>query len=160
MANQRVAIPAAGNSTFANFDRRFNLGCFYLRGCLIYAEDSANPAKQLVASRLVSEKYIDGTAVISSQVLQEFYNAATSKLKLDTAFAVERLKFFSKFQIVLPTPELILSATALHRTRSLSFWDAMIVQAAITSGCDTLYSEDMQSGEIVNGVKIKNPFTA
>jgi predicted nucleic acid-binding protein len=125
---------------------------------LIYAEDSSNPAKQLIASRLVSDKYIEGSAVISSQVMQEFYNAAIAKLKLDAAFAVERLKFFSKFQIVLPTPELILSATALHRTRSLSFWDAMIVQAAITSGCDTLYSEDMQAGEVINGVKITNPF--
>jgi predicted nucleic acid-binding protein len=126
---------------------------------LVYAEDSANPQKQLVASRLISEAYINGSAVISSQVMQEFYNAAVGKLKLDAAFAVERLRFFSKFQVVLPTPQLILSATSLHRTRSLSFWDSMIVQAAITSGCDTLYSEDMQSGETIDGVKIKNPFS-
>ncbi len=124
----------------------------------LYAEDSAYPKKQHIASRLISEAYINGSAVISSQVIQEFYNAAVGKLKLDAAFAVERLQFFAKFQVVLPTQQLILSATTLHRTCSLSFWDSMIVQAAITSGCDTLYSEDMQSGETINGVKTKNPF--
>jgi predicted nucleic acid-binding protein len=53
----------------------------------------------------------------------------------------------------------VIAATDLHRLRNLSFWDSMNLQAAITSGCDTLYSEDMQDGEIVNGVKIVNPFT-
>jgi predicted nucleic acid-binding protein len=41
---------------------------------------------------------------------------------------------------------------------SLSFWDAMILQAAITSGCDTLYSEDFNAGQIVSGVKIVSQF--
>ena len=49
-------------------------------------------------------------------------------------------------------------ALDLQQTRSLSFYDALIMQAAIVSGCSVLYSEDMKAGEVVHGVKIVNPF--
>lgn len=125
---------------------------------LVYAEDAAFPKKQRVAAALVADLYRQGNAVISTQVMQEYYNTAVSKLKLDAAFAVERLKWFAKFQLVTVTPHIIIAATDVHRLRSISFWDALIVQAAITSGCDTLYSEDLNAGESINGVKIINPF--
>jgi predicted nucleic acid-binding protein len=125
---------------------------------VVYADDSAFPKKQRIAAKLVADLYTSGDAVISTQVMQEYYNAAVNKLKIDAAFAVERLRFFAKFEVVSATPQIVIAATDLHRLRNLSFWDSMIIQSAITSGCDTLYSEDMSDGEIVNGVKIVNPF--
>ncbi len=125
---------------------------------VVYADDAAYPKKQKIAAKLIADLYKTGDAVISAQVMQEYYNAAVNKLRIDPAFAVERLRFLSKFEVVSATPQIVIAATDLHRLRNLSFWDSMILQAAITSGCDTLYSEDMQDGEIVNGVKIVNPF--
>jgi predicted nucleic acid-binding protein len=126
---------------------------------VVYADDAAYPKKQKISAKLIADLYKKGDAVISAQVMQEYYNAAVNKLRIDPAFAVERLRFLSKFEVVSATPQIVIAATDLHRLRNLSFWDSMNLQAAITSGCDTLYSEDMQDGEIVNGVKIVNPFT-
>ena len=125
---------------------------------LVYAEDADSAGKQAVAAALIAECYLKGEAVISTQVMMEFYNVAVKKLKLEPAFAAQRLRLFAKFRAVSTTPQLVLAATDLHRLHSLSFWDAMILQAAITSGCDTLYSEDFNAGQIVSGVKIVNPF--
>ena len=125
---------------------------------LVYAEDADSAGKQAIAAALVAEGYLKGEAVISTQVMMEYYNVAVRKLKLEPAFAAQRLRLFAKFRTVSTTPQLVLAATDLHRLHSLSFWDAMILQAAITSGCDTLYSEDFNAGQIVSGVKIVNPF--
>ncbi len=125
---------------------------------LVYAEDGDSAGKQAAAAALIAECYLKGEAVISTQVMMEFYNVAVKKLKLEPAFAAQRLRLFAKFRTVSTTPQLVLAATDLHRLHSLSFWDAMILQAAITSGCDTLYSEDFNAGQIVSGVKIVNPF--
>jgi predicted nucleic acid-binding protein len=124
----------------------------------VYADDNAYPKKQRIAAKLIADLYTSGDAAISTQVMQEYYNAAVNKLKIDAAFAVERLRFFSKFEVVSATPQIVIAATDLHRLRSISLWDSMILQSAITSGCDTLYSEDMNDGEIIHGVKIVNPF--
>ncbi len=125
---------------------------------LVYADDESFPVKQKNSAGLIAETYRGGTGVISSQVMQEYYNVAILKLKLAPPFAAERLRFFSKFQVVSATPQLVLSAALLHQRLSVSFWDAMILQAAIISGCNALYSEDLNQGEIVAGVKIINPF--
>lgn len=125
---------------------------------LVYAEDADSAGKQVLAAALIAECYLKGEAVISTQVMMEYYNVAVKKLKLEPVFAAQRLRLFAKFRTVSTTPQLVLAATDLHRLHSLSFWDAMILQAAITSGCDTLYSEDFNAGQIVSGVKIVNPF--
>ncbi len=124
----------------------------------VYADDRSYPEKQAIAAALIADFYRKGEAVISTQVMQEYYNAAVNKLKIKAALAVERLRFFARFEVVAATPQLVIAATDLHRLHSLSYWDAMILQAAISSGCHTLYSEDMNHGEIINGVKIINPF--
>lgn len=134
------------------------MAAFIDTNILVYADDAAFPQKQTAAAELIARLYRDGDAVISSQVMQEYYQAAISKLKLPADFAAARLRFFASFQVVTPTPQLVIEATDLHRLRSLSFWDALIVQAAVTSGCNTLYSGDLNANEVINGVKIVNPF--
>ncbi len=97
--------------------------------------------------------------VLSTQVLQEYCNVALRKLQLRVDHVWHQLRSHEQYEVVQVTPAIIQSALDLHQTRNLSFYDAMILQAAITSGCDTLYSEDMNAGEIVNGVRIINPFS-
>ena len=63
-----------------------------------------------------------------------------------------------QFDVVQVTPTIIRGALDLHQTRSLAFHDAIIVQAAIIAGCNTLYSEDLNTGEVIQGVRIVNPF--
>ncbi len=76
-----------------------------------------------------------GTAVISTQVLQEFVNVALRKLRLPPALIRERLDFYRRFELVAATPELMTGALDLHVLHKLSFYDALILQAAIVSDC-------------------------
>ena len=68
------------------------------------------------------------------------------------------VELFSRFDLVLPNTEMVLGAIDLQRLNGLSFWDAMILQAASVAGCEVLISEDMQAGRTIAGVRIVNPF--
>ncbi len=125
---------------------------------LVYAEASDELTKRYTALTLLRHLKLSGKGVISTQVLQEFANVALRKMGLDANHVREQLGAHQQFEVVQVTPTLINAAVDLHQTRSLSFYDALIVQAAITSGCATLYSEDLNTGEVINGVKIVNPF--
>ena len=127
---------------------------------LVYAEASDEPSKRYTALMLLRHLKLSGKGVISTQVLQEFANVALRKMGLDTNHVRKQLGAHQQFEVVQVTPTIINAAVDLHQTRSLSFYDALIVQAAITSGCDTLYSEDLNTSEVINGVKIVNPFMA
>lgn len=125
---------------------------------LVYAEASDEPAKQTAALTLLRRLKLSDSGVISTQVLQEFANVALRKMGLDANHVRKQLSAHQQFEVVQVTPAIIHGALDLHQTRSLSFYDALIVQAASVSGCDTLYSEDLNAGEVINGVKIVNPF--
>lgn len=125
---------------------------------LVYADAGDEPVKQDRALSLIGEKRLSGTGVISTQVLQEYANVALRKLGLPVALVRERLGFYSRFEVVTTTSALIASALDLHALRGVSFYDALIVEAAIASGCACLISEDMQDGAILGGVRIVNPF--
>jgi predicted nucleic acid-binding protein len=70
----------------------------------------------------------------------------------------ERLTFYRRFEVATTTPELIAGALDLHVLHGLSFYDALIVQAALASGCQRVLTEDMQNGARFGGVQIVNPF--
>ena len=125
---------------------------------LVYAEASDEPSKRYTALTLLRHLKLSGKGVISTQVLQEFANVALRKMGLDANHVRKQLGAHQQFEVVQVTPTIINAAVDLHQTRSLSFYDALVVQAAITSGCDTLYSEGLNTGEVINGVKIVNPF--
>lgn len=127
---------------------------------LIYAEAADEPTKQGIALALLRRLKLDEQGVLSTQVLQEYCNVGLRKLRLSVDHLRHQLRSHEQFEVVQVTPAIIQLALDLHQTRSLSFYAATILQAAITSGCDTLYSEDMNAGEIVNGVRIPNPFAA
>jgi predicted nucleic acid-binding protein len=125
---------------------------------LIYVDSADEPAKQQAALKLLKHLRLNNLGVLSTQVLTEYTNVALNKLKLDHPHIRLQLNFWQQFESVQVTPSVIEQALDLHQTRQLRYYDALILAAAITSGCAVLYSGDMQSGQSIHGVQILNPF--
>lgn len=132
--------------------------CFIDTNLLIYADSGDESIKQRIALTLLKQLRLNQKGVLSTQVLGEYCNVALNKLKLPHADIREQMEFWEQYDVVQVTPAIIHMGLDLHQTRSLGFFDALIVAAAKTSGCTVLYSEDMNAGEMVNGVRIVNPF--
>ena len=124
----------------------------------IYADDNSAPAKRERARDVLRELVQGGRAVVSTQVLQEFFVVATRKLGIPADRARRRLEALAHLDVVLIRPELILGAVDLHRLSSVSFWDALVIRCASAAGCARLLSEDLQHGQVIDGVRIENPF--
>lgn len=128
---------------------------------LVYSFDAQSPAKREVARGLIEEALEKGTGVISFQVIQEFLNAATRKFAPPL-----KLKDAEKYlDIVLePLCEVFPSAALYHQALEiadewrLSFYDSLIVAAALEAGCRVLYSEDLQADQKIKGLTVRNPF--
>jgi predicted nucleic acid-binding protein len=129
---------------------------------LVYAFDSSAGQKKGVAEELLAQLWETGTGCLSVQVLQEFFVTVTRKVAtpLPVEEAGERIRELSAWKVFAPTADDVLAAIALHRRSGVSFWDAMIVHAAAESGCDVLWTEDLNDGQVIRGVRIRNPFGA
>lgn len=125
---------------------------------LIYAESRDAPAKQRGALALLGQLFESNTGVLSTQVLKEYCNVALKKLKLSPVHIRAQLEVYEQFEVVQVTPAIIRIGLDLHQTRSIAFYDALVVASAQTAGCTVLFSEDMNTGESVDGVRIVNPF--
>lgn len=121
---------------------------------LVYASLSDDPR------RLRAEQILLAGGTISAQVLNEFTNVARGKLGwswADIEATVDLVR--SRISRVRPlTADTHAAALALARDHGFAFYDALIVAAAIESGCDVVYSEDMQHGRVIGGLTIRNPF--
>lgn len=127
---------------------------------LVYAFDRSDEVRHRQASALV-EKLIDQRAAcVSTQILKEFYVVTTRKIAdpLTHEEACAILDDFSMLTVVEETLPLLRRALRLCGRFQLSLWDASIVAAAAWSGCDRLYTEDLQAGQVIDGVEIVNPF--
>lgn len=125
---------------------------------LVYADSGDAAAKQARATRLIAEHLRAGSGVLSTQVLHEFVNAAIRKLGLPLDIVRARVRLYSRFEVVNAAPGAVHDALDLHALHRISFWDALILQAARQSGCVQLLTEDLQSGAVIAGVRIVNPF--
>lgn len=133
---------------------------FFDTNVLVSLFDADDPAKKEMACSRFEAEAAAGNVLLSTQVLQEFYTAVTRKLSVpleaETAEAVVR------DLSLLPTVTIDTASilAAIHRSRNLgfSFWDALIIEAALTGGAERLLSEDMQHGQVIDGLLIENPF--
>jgi predicted nucleic acid-binding protein len=136
---------------------------FFDSNVLIYQLDSTDPRKQAIAERLVSEAVVSGRACISAQVVQECLNTALRKsaVKLDTAAAKLWLDVvLAPLMGVSADVALYASALELQQRWRFSFYDSLIVAAALRAGCTRLLSEDLQHGQRIGTLLIENPFRA
>ena len=125
---------------------------------LVYADSADAPDKQARATGLIAQHLRSSDGVISTQVLNEFVNAALRKLALPLEIVRARVRLYSRFEIVNASSSAILDALDLRALHQVSFWDALILQAARQSGCVQLLTEDLQTGAVIGGVRIVNPF--
>ncbi len=126
---------------------------------LVYSDDHDSPAKRRRALDLLAKQRRNRTGVVSTQVLQEYFVAATSKLGVDADVARRKVELFAKYHLVVLDLDDILAAIDLHRLHRLAFWDALVVRAAKQGGCSVLYTEDLQHGRSIDGVTLVDPFT-
>ncbi|HVT43787.1 MAG TPA: PIN domain-containing protein [Thermoanaerobaculia bacterium] len=127
---------------------------------LIYAHDPEAGDKQRIAARLLQELWSSRNGVLSIQVLQEFYNTITRKVRpaARREIARELIRVYSSWTIQAVAADDVVSASLIEERYNLSFWDALIVQAAHAAGARLLLSEDFSHGQSIAGVRIENPF--
>jgi predicted nucleic acid-binding protein len=125
---------------------------------LVYSMDRADPTKQKKCREWVRSLISDSNGVVSTQVLQEFYVASTSKLGADPLIIKDILRSFERFETVLVTPGLIREAVDCSIINQLSFWDSLIVVSAESAECEIVLTEDLNPGQIIRGVRIESPF--
>ena len=135
--------------------------CFVDTNVLIYAHDDSAGVKHEQALRIIETLWESGSGVLSTHVLQEF--CVTVK-RLDRSYPTRDLqrivREFSSWEIIVNTSESILSALALESRYHISFWDALIVQAAQVAHADVLYSDDLNDGQFFGSVHVVNPLLA
>ena len=125
---------------------------------LIYAHDARDPRKRACARELLRRLLRERRGVLSIQVLQEFFAAATRKLGMPSEVARLNVSSYARFDVVsLSVPD-VMAAIDLHRLHHFSIWDALIVRAALNGACTTLHSEDMQDGRAIDTLVVRDPF--
>lgn len=130
---------------------------FFDTNILIYSLDSRNRKKQKQARNALKMAGQDGRGVISTQILQEFFVAATKKLGVDPLEAKSILRSFLNFEVVQVDANLIANAVDISILNKLSFWDALIVACAESAKCAQLWTEDLSHGQMIQGVRVFNP---
>jgi predicted nucleic acid-binding protein len=124
---------------------------------LVYSLDQTDPEKRHRCRELIKGLSAENLGVLSTQVLQEFYVASTSKLGADPLIVKDILRSLERFETVIITSLLIKEAIDCAITNRLSFWDALIVVAAESAKCKLLWTEDLNHGQIIRSVRIENP---
>jgi len=137
-------------------------GKFFLdTNILVYTFDATAPAKQHIARQLISTALNSQQGIISYQVVQEFLNVAMRKfsppLKPDDAnIYLDRI--LTPLCELFPSMIYYSKALKISERWGYSLYDSLIITAALEAGCETLYSEDMQHGQLIQTLTIINPF--
>ncbi len=129
---------------------------------LMYAHDASTGVKHERAKALVEELWRDRTGVVSTQVLQELAVNLRRKARrpIDAKATRDIVADYLTWQVVVNGGEAILDALDIEKRFQLSFWDALIVQAAQSSGAEVLYSEDLADRQQYGSVRVINPLSA
>lgn len=128
---------------------------------IVYAYESEDLNKQKIAKELIIKGVSNNTASISYQVIQEFVNVATKKFKSPIKWSDCQLFIDRSLALIWdvnPNKELIYSAINIAERWKYSFYDSLIIAAALEAGCSSLYSEDLQHKQKIYSVQIINPF--
>ncbi|WP_420628904.1 PIN domain-containing protein [Candidatus Leptofilum sp.] len=127
---------------------------------LVYAYDSSDAQKQQQAKKLLQQLWQQQLGCLSIQVLQEFFVTVTRKLAkpLTPLEASQIIADLGLWRIHQPQVEDVLSAIQIQQRHQLSFWDGMIIRSASQLGCQIIWTEDLNSEQIIEGCTIQTPF--
>jgi len=132
---------------------------FFDTNILLYSVDTKDPKKQEQARRVTQLASKQENGVISTQVLQEYCSVDIKKFRRDF-LTVKQLcrEWQSCFEVILIRPGIIEDAIEVSGIYQFSFWDALIIAAALAANCTYLMTEDMHHGQTIQGLTIINPF--
>ncbi len=137
--------------------------CFFDTNILVYQLDKSDPHKHAIAERLVGQALTRGDACISFQVVQECLNTVLRKARVRLESAEARTWLDTVLHPlcqVQPSIDFYRHGLDLQARWKFSFYDSLIVAAALEAGCKRLVSEDLQHGQRIQGLRIENPFRA
>jgi predicted nucleic acid-binding protein len=136
------------------------LATFLDTNVLVYAFDRGDERKRAIAQEVLEDATID--IVVSAQVLSEFYWTVTRKLtpRLADDVAHDVVHHLAEGDVVPIDGALVDAAIGLARRHRIALWDAAILVAASRAGCHEVLSEDLNDGEVIAGVRVRNPFAA
>ena len=133
--------------------------CFVDTNILVYAHDFTTGAKHERARALIEKLWSSGSGVLSTQVLQELCINLRRKAARPLSIEGTRrlIEDYSRWEVVVNTAESVLQALTIESRYQISFWDALIVQAAGCAGATVLYSEDLAEGQTYGAIRVVNP---
>lgn len=141
-------------------DNNPNIKCFLDTNLLIYAWDNTEQSKKNLIIPFLNYIKENSFPVISTQTLGEFFNVAVKKIGLTKEQGYVICEEYSKlFPVYEISTENVLHAMKISKETQYSYWDSLIIAMAIDTGCSVLYSEDLNNGQEIEGLKIVNPFT-
>jgi len=129
---------------------------------LAYVFDDAEPEKKVAARRCLDHERRSGELVVSTQVLQELFVCLTrgGAPMASPDVAEQAVMDAAKLTVVQIDVALVLEAIGQSRRSQLSFWDALIVRAAVAGRCERLLTEDLSHGQVLDGVRVESPFVS
>ena len=127
---------------------------------LVYAHDSSNKYKHAQAAAIINQLWDEKTGSLSTQVLQEFYITVTRKISvpIDHLLARTLISRYQHWDVNGNDIESSLDTIDIQIESQVSFWDALIIQAANRAGAQTLLSEDLNDQQLYREIRVINPF--
>ncbi|HEY4089223.1 MAG TPA: PIN domain-containing protein [Bryobacteraceae bacterium] len=125
---------------------------------VLYSLDADAGHRYEISIALLSRLLADRSGVVSVQVLVEFYQNAIRKFRMTSEEAETILEDFALWRLHCPDYRSVISAVQLQRRYQLAWYDAMILNSAIESGCSVLWTEDFQDGQRFGDLVVRNPY--
>jgi predicted nucleic acid-binding protein len=127
---------------------------------LVYAHDVSAGAKHEIAKTAMRVLWEERSGVLSTQVLQEWFVIVTGKIPKPVTVSTARgiVEDLLSWEVIVNDGTSVLAAVDIHQRLGFSFWDSMVLQAALKAGAKRLLTEDLQHGQKVDGLRIENPF--
>jgi len=127
---------------------------------LVYSHDLDAGAKREIAVTVMQKLWEQEIGVISTQVLQEFYVNVTRKIPKPLSPSTARgiIENYLFWHVELNDSDTILLASEIGERHILSFWDSLIIAAASSAKTDKILTEDLNHGQMIEGILIENPF--
>lgn len=131
---------------------------FFDTNVLAYEFERKDLRKRDIARELLREWRLSGRMILSVQVLQELYVVLTRKMGIYEEDAEKIIKSYARLPIISADSGLVLQGIGISRRYRISFWDALLVAAALRGDCRIIFTEDLSHGMKIEGVEIVNPF--
>ena len=133
---------------------------FFDSNILIYVYDTRDQIKQSQAQELLLKATQSQTAVLSAQVLGEFFVVVTRKIPqpMSPSEAAEVIAELGALEVMPLDFSLVQRAIVTQQKYGTSYWDSLIISAAERAGCVRIYSEDLNNGQLYHGIEVQNPF--